>query len=108
MPRTLFDKIWDQHAITTNAAGHTLLYIDWLLFAESTFADFEVLRNDGYSVRRPAQLFGIADHYTPSHGTTLADACASAFAASKASPSASAEKIQRWFAEWMQLGWLCR
>ncbi len=74
MPRTLFDKIWDQHAITTNAAGHTLLYIDWLLFAESTFADFEVLRNDGYSVRRPAQLFGIADHYTPSHGTTLADA----------------------------------
>ena len=41
-------------------------------------------------------------------GETLADACAAAFAGSKDRPSTSAEKIQRWFATWMQLGWLCR
>ena len=41
-------------------------------------------------------------------GATLADACASAFASSSFLPSANAEKIQRWFAAWMQLGWLCR
>ena len=40
-------------------------------------------------------------------GTTLADACASAFAGSKDLPAANAEKIQLWFATWMQLGWLC-
>lgn len=39
---------------------------------------------------------------------TLADACDSAFAGSRDLPATSAEKIQRWFAEWMQLGWLCR
>lgn len=41
-------------------------------------------------------------------GVTLAEACDSAFAGTKDSAEASAEKIQRWFAEWMQLGWLCR
>lgn len=41
-------------------------------------------------------------------GATLADACDTAFAGSKDLPAASAEKIQRWFATWMQLGWLCR
>ncbi len=41
-------------------------------------------------------------------GASLADACESAFAGSKDSPAANAEKIQRWFATWMQLGWLCR
>ena len=41
-------------------------------------------------------------------GATLADACDAAFAGSKNLPAANAEKIQRWFALWTQLGWLCR
>ena len=41
-------------------------------------------------------------------GATLADACDAAFVESKDLPAASAEKIQGWFALWMQLGWLCR
>jgi hypothetical protein len=41
-------------------------------------------------------------------GATLADACGTGFANSKNLPAANAEKIQRWFTEWMQLGWLCR
>ncbi len=40
-------------------------------------------------------------------GATLADACGSAFADSKDLPAACAEKIQRWFAQWMEFGWLC-
>ena len=41
-------------------------------------------------------------------GATVADACESAFAGSKDLPAANAEKIQRWFAQWMEFGWLCR
>ena len=41
-------------------------------------------------------------------GATLADACETAFAGSKNLPAANAEKIQRWFAQWMEFGWLCR
>ena len=41
-------------------------------------------------------------------GATLADACETAFAGSKDLPAANAEKIQRWFAQWMEFGWLCR
>ena len=72
-PRTIFDKIWDKHTITTDDSGQTLLYIDWLLFAESSFNEFDALHFEGYKVRRPKQIFGVADHYTPSRGTTLAD-----------------------------------
>ena len=41
-------------------------------------------------------------------GAPLADACETAFAGSKDLPAANAEKIQRWFAQWMEFGWLCR
>ena len=41
-------------------------------------------------------------------GTTLTDACESAFSGSKDLPAANAEKIRRWFAQWMEFGWLCR
>jgi 3-isopropylmalate/(R)-2-methylmalate dehydratase large subunit len=72
-PRTIFDKIWDEHTITTDDSGQTLLYVDWLLFAESSFNEFDVLHFEGYKVRSPKQVFGVADHYTSSRGTTLAD-----------------------------------
>jgi hypothetical protein len=41
-------------------------------------------------------------------GDTLDAACEKAFATSKDLPESSAAKIQRWFATWMQLGWLCK
>ena len=72
-PRTIFDKIWDQHTITTDDSGQALLYVDWLLFGESSFNEFDVLHFEGFKVRRPKQVFGVADHYTSSRGSTLAD-----------------------------------
>jgi hypothetical protein len=41
-------------------------------------------------------------------GSTLEDACATAFAESNELPSQSAARIQEWFATWMELGWFCR
>ena len=41
-------------------------------------------------------------------GETLDTACARAFAGAKELPEQSAAKLQEWFANWMQLGWLCR
>jgi len=41
-------------------------------------------------------------------GSTLDEACASAFAGSKELPTQSAARIQEWFARWMEFGWFCR
>ena len=40
--------------------------------------------------------------------SSLADACAIAFAHSKVPETEAAEKIRNWFQVWMQLGWLTR
>jgi 3-isopropylmalate/(R)-2-methylmalate dehydratase large subunit len=65
-PRTIFDKIWDAHAVVASDDGETLLYVDrhYILDAGS-FHAFENLRHQGRTVRSPTQTFGIADHYVP-------------------------------------------
>ena len=72
-PRTIFEKIWDAHTIMTDPGGQTLLHVDWLLCSEGSIHAFNVLREGGFTVRKPGQVFGVADHYTPSAGATLAD-----------------------------------
>jgi 3-isopropylmalate/(R)-2-methylmalate dehydratase large subunit len=72
-PRTMFEKIWDRHAITTDDTGQTLLYIDRHLCHELSFHAYNMLRDHGYKVRRPDQTFAVADHYTPTSGLTDAD-----------------------------------
>jgi 3-isopropylmalate/(R)-2-methylmalate dehydratase large subunit len=64
-PRTLFEKIWDEHAI--EAAGEpTLLYIDLHLVHEVTSPQaFESLRLNGRGVRRPERTLATADHNVP-------------------------------------------
>ncbi len=69
-PRTMFEKIWDRHAIATNEAGQTLLYIDRHLCHELSFHAFNMLNGNGYKVRRPDQTFAVPDHYTPTSGLT--------------------------------------
>jgi 3-isopropylmalate/(R)-2-methylmalate dehydratase large subunit len=63
--RTLFEKIWEQHAI--EAAGEpTLLYIDLHLVHEVTSPQaFESLRLNGRGVRRPERTLATADHNVP-------------------------------------------
>jgi len=64
-PRTLFEKIWDEHAI--EAPGEqTLLYIDLHLVHEVTSPQaFESLRLNGRGVRRPERTLATADHNVP-------------------------------------------
>ncbi len=69
-PRTMFEKIWDRHAVTTNDAGQTLLYVDRHLCHELSFHAFNMLHGNGYKVRRPGQTFAVPDHYTPTSGLT--------------------------------------
>ena len=66
MPRTLFQKIWDAHAVSTLSDGTMLLYIDRHLVNEVTSPQaFEGLRNAGRKVRRPEYTIAVADHNVP-------------------------------------------
>ncbi|HZF26589.1 MAG TPA: 3-isopropylmalate dehydratase large subunit [Steroidobacteraceae bacterium] len=66
-PRTLFEKIWEQHLVTAETADTpAVLYIDLHLIHEVTSPQaFEVLRVNGLKVRRPDRTLGTLDHSTP-------------------------------------------
>jgi 3-isopropylmalate/(R)-2-methylmalate dehydratase large subunit len=71
-PLCTFEKIWKSHTIMEEG-GQTLLYIDWLLCSEGSVHAFNILRREGVKVRRPQQVFGVADHYAASGGPRLED-----------------------------------
>ena len=65
-PRTLLDKIWDQHVVCTPSGELPLLYIDRHLVHEVTSPQaFEGLRLAGRRVRRPEATFATPDHNVP-------------------------------------------
>ncbi|KAI0053088.1 aconitase [Auriscalpium vulgare] len=65
-PRTLYDKIWDDHVVDVKEDGLALLYIDRHLVHEVTSPQaFEGLRNAGRSVRRPDCTLATVDHNVP-------------------------------------------
>lgn len=65
---TLFDKIWDKHVVNTIDDGPTQLYIDRLYCHEVTSPQaFDGLRRRGLSCLRPAQIYCMPDHNTPTH-----------------------------------------
>jgi 3-isopropylmalate/(R)-2-methylmalate dehydratase large subunit len=66
-PRTMFDKIWEQHVIVRRE-GEALLYIDRNLVHEGAFHAFFALAKEGRKVRKPRQTFATADHYVPTLG----------------------------------------
>ena len=66
MGRTLFDKIWDRHVVTTINGGPSVLYIDRHLIHEVTSPQaFRGLRERGLPVFRPRQVLATADHNVP-------------------------------------------
>jgi 3-isopropylmalate/(R)-2-methylmalate dehydratase large subunit len=72
-PRTLYDKIWDDHVVDTQPDGTCLLYIDRHLVHEVTSPQaFEGLRMAGRKVRQPEKTLAVVDHNVPttdrSHG----------------------------------------
>lgn len=64
-PRTLYDKIWDAHAVAEDD-GETILYIDLHLLHEVTSPQaFAGLAAAGRSVRRPERALALSDHNVP-------------------------------------------
>lgn len=71
-PRTLFQKIWDNHVVHSEEGRQTILYIDLHLVHEVTSAQaFEGLRLAGRQVRRPERTVATADHNVPTTDRSL-------------------------------------
>jgi 3-isopropylmalate/(R)-2-methylmalate dehydratase large subunit len=67
--RTLYDKLWDDHAVHTEDDGTTILYIDRHLVHEVTSPQaFEGLRLAGRKPWRTSSIVATADHNTPTQG----------------------------------------
>ena len=64
--KTLFDKVWDSHVVSTIENGPQILYIDKHLIHEVTSPQaFNELEDRGIPVFRPEQIVATADHNTP-------------------------------------------
>ena len=65
-PKTLFDKIWDNHVVMENDDGTSLIYIDMHLTHEVTsWTGFEYLRDTNKTVRRTDKTLAVPDHSIP-------------------------------------------
>ncbi|HMN94576.1 MAG TPA: 3-isopropylmalate dehydratase large subunit [Hydrogenophaga sp.] len=72
MPRTLYDKIWDEHVVHTEEDGTAVFYIDRHLVHEVTSPQaYEGLRQAGRKVWRVSSVVATADHNTPTTGWEL-------------------------------------
>ena len=67
-PKTLYDKIWDEHLIS-DESGASLIYIDRHLVHEVTSPQaFEGLKLSGRKVRCPDKTVAVPDHNIPTTG----------------------------------------
>ncbi len=66
VPRTMFQKVWDQHVVHAEPGQQTILYIDLHLVHEVTSPQaFEGLRVAKRRVRRPEKTVATPDHNVP-------------------------------------------
>ena len=75
-PRTLFEKVWDQHVVCEPSGRLPLLYIDLHLVHEVTSPQaFDGLRAAGRKVRQPSRTVATVDHNIPTEprGTPITD-----------------------------------
>src|SRR5690606_21506032 len=71
-PRTMFEKIWDDHVVHAEEGKQTILYIDLHLVHEVTSPHaFEGLRLAGRKVRRPDLTVATPDHNVPPFDRSL-------------------------------------
>jgi len=62
-PRTLYDKLWDDHVVRAKPDGTALIFIDRHLVYEMTSPQaFDGLRAAGRRVRRPDLTLAVVDH----------------------------------------------
>ena len=66
MPKTIYDKIWDDHLVHQQEDGTALLFVDRHLIHEVTSPQaFEGLRNSNRKVRQPNLTLAVVDHNIP-------------------------------------------
>lgn len=71
-PRTIFEKIWNNHVVHQEDSGPTLLYIDRHLVHEVTSPQaFDGLRMSKRKVRRPNLTIATMDHNVPTTARSL-------------------------------------
>src|SRR6184192_1573772 len=71
-PKTLYQKIWDNHVVWEDPGQPALIYIDRHLIHEGTSPQaFAGLRAEGRTVRRPDLTFAVMDHSVPTTDRTL-------------------------------------
>ena len=71
-PRTIIQKIWDNHVVTEQPGAPSLIYIDLHLCHEVTSPQaFSTLRERGLKVRRPDLTIATMDHSTPTTSREL-------------------------------------
>jgi 3-isopropylmalate/(R)-2-methylmalate dehydratase large subunit len=71
-PRTIVQKIWDDHVVTQDLGAPAVLAVDLHLIHEVTSPQaFTGLRTRGLGVRRPGQTVATADHSIPTHDRRL-------------------------------------
>src|SRR5207248_11744298 len=76
MPRTLFEKVWDQHIVASPEGQPPLIYVDLHLVHEVTSPQaFDGLRAAGRKVRAPQRTIATVDHNIPTEprGTPIFD-----------------------------------
>lgn len=72
MKKTLFDKVWDRHVVSSVKHGPDILYIDKHLIHEVTSPQaFNVLEEKGIPLFRPNQVVATADHNVPTENQHL-------------------------------------
>ena len=71
-PRTIVEKIWDDHVVTQDEGAPAVLAVDLHLVHEVTSPQaFSGLRARGLRVRHPERTVATADHSTPTHPRSL-------------------------------------
>src|SRR3954469_9522726 len=63
---TLFEKVWNAHAVRTLASGQTQLFVGLHLIHEVTSPQaFDMVRQHGWTVPYPERTFATVDHIVP-------------------------------------------
>ena len=71
-PRTIIEKVWDNHVVSQQPGAPSLIYIDLHLVHEVTSPQaFAGLRARGLRVRRPDLTIATTDHSTPTTSRSL-------------------------------------
>ncbi len=71
-PRTLLEKIWDDHLILEED-GQCLLLVGRHLAHDGSYHAFSALEDRGLTLRRPDQTFATPDHGVPTVSRNVAD-----------------------------------